>query len=42
MWVENSEEAMKPPITKVMNYMYEVFDGIPIFPILGNHEAQNV
>lgn len=33
---------MKESIKKVYDLMTEIFGEIPIFPILGNHEAQNV
>lgn len=42
MWQSNTPEVMEKSIADIMNLMYETFDGIPIFPTLGNHEAQNM
>ncbi|CRK90511.1 CLUMA_CG004132, isoform A [Clunio marinus] len=35
-------ESMKSSIEKVYKLMNVTFENIPIFPLLGNHEAQNV
>jgi DNA repair exonuclease SbcCD nuclease subunit len=41
MW-DISLEDMKDEIEEVYDLMREVFVNIPIYPILGNHDAQNM
>lgn len=41
MW-DATVESMKGEIAMAFNQMKLVFDGIPMYPILGNHEAQNM
>lgn len=41
MW-DASVEGMRNEIEKVYNLMSSVLSGIPMYPILGNHEAQNM
>lgn len=41
MW-DSSVDDMKFEIEKVYNLMKVVFGDIPVYPVLGNHEAQNL
>lgn len=41
MWASSIDD-MKYEIEKVYNLMSLVFADIPVYPILGNHEAQNM
>lgn len=41
MW-DSSVDDMKYEIEKVYQLMHLVFEDIAVYPILGNHEAQNL
>lgn len=41
MW-DASVSDMKNEIEDVYDLMREIFGDIPLYPILGNHEAQNM
>lgn len=41
MW-NSSVDGMKNDIEKVYNLMRLVFGNVPLYPILGNHDAQNM
>lgn len=41
MW-DTTVDGMRSAIDKVFNLMAAEFGDIPIFPVLGNHDAQNM
>ena len=41
MW-DVSVEAMKRSLSEVFKLLTTEFEGVPIYPVLGNHEAQNM